>query len=382
MIILCTFATHYSRDIIYLNILNTIIIEFMFAIEPILPSVKNQSLMIAGPCSAESREQVLETASALMALEKISLFRCGIWKPRSTPKCFEGHGVKALGWLKEVQEKYAVPTCIEIASAKHLESALQYNIRHFWIGARTSVNPFIVQEIAEATRGTEVSMMIKNPISPDLKLWIGAFERMSKVGIRKLAAIHRGFLTYEHSLYRNNPLWNIPIELKRLYQEIPIICDPSHMAGKKEYIFEIAQKALFLEADGLMLEVHAHPEKSLSDKEQQLTPLEYHQLINKLSVPISGQNLDTSIKHYRELIDELDKDLCSLLAKRFEIVREIALYKKEKNISLLQIERWQQVMDNVLQICEQKNINKLFIQQLMESLHAESIKIQEEIFKK
>lgn len=354
----------------------------MFAIEPILPSAKSQSLMIAGPCSAESREQVLETASALLSLEKISLFRCGIWKPRSTPKCFEGHGVKALGWLREVQEKHAVPVCIEVASAKHLEAAMQHNIQHFWIGARTTVNPFIVQEIAEAARGTEVSMMIKNPISPDLKLWIGAFERMSKVGITKLAAIHRGFSTYEHAVYRNNPLWNIPIELKRLHQEIPIICDPSHMAGKKEYIFEIAQKALFLEADGLMLEVHAYPDKSLSDKEQQLTPPEYHQLISRLSVPISGQNPDTSLKHYRELIDELDKDLCTLLAKRFDIVSEIALYKKEKNISLLQIERWQQVMDNVLQACEQRNINKLFIQQIMELIHEESIKIQEEIFKK
>lgn len=354
----------------------------MFDIQPIVKLAKGERVMIAGPCSAESREQVLETASQLFSLEKISLFRCGIWKPRSSPTYFEGHGMKALSWLREVQKIHAVPVCIEIASAKHLEAALQHDIRNFWIGARTTVNPFVVQEIAEAAQGTDVAMMIKNPISPDLRLWIGAFERMSKAGITKMAAIHRGFSTYEHSVYRNNPLWNIPIELKRLHQEIPIFCDPSHMAGKKEYIFEIAQKTLFLDADGLMIEVHAHPEQSLSDKPQQITPLEYHQLIGKLSIPLPGEKQDIQLKRSREIIDELDRDLCGILAKRFEIVADIAAYKKGKNISLLQIERWQQVMENVLHQCEQKQMNKAFMQKLMEVLHEETIKIQEEILKK
>lgn len=354
----------------------------MFDIQPIVQKENNQCLLIAGPCSAESKEQVFETASLLCKETKINLFRCGIWKPRTSPKSFEGLGLKALPWLDEIQELYHIPVCVEVASPFHLENAYKHHIKHFWIGARTTVNPFLVQSIADAAQGNDVGIMIKNPISPDLNLWIGAFERFAKAGITRLAAVHRGFSTYEHSMYRNNPLWNIPIELKRLHPEIPIICDPSHLTGKKDYLFEVAQKALFLNADGLMLEVHAHPEKALSDKRQQLTPFEFSQLIHKLSFPSSIEKQDVLLRRFRQQIDELDKDLCALLCKRFEVIRNIADYKKEKNISLLQINRWQQVLDNVLHECEQKQIDEKFMQKIMELLHEESLKIQEEILKK
>ena len=351
----------------------------MFDIQSIVSSRNDRSLLIAGPCSAESREQVFATAEQLSKEAEISLFRCGVWKPRSSPHSFEGCGTPALQWLQEVQCNFELPVCIEIAVPQHVEAALKYDIRHFWIGARTTVNPFMVQALADAVKGTNVSILVKNPISPDLNLWIGAFERLAKAGIHKIAAVHRGFSTYEHSIYRNNPLWNIPIEFKRLHPEIPMICDPSHMAGKKEYIFEIAQKSLYLDFEGLMIEVHPSPEKALSDKKQQLTPVEWHQLIDRLSVPNQAETQDIQLKSSRNLIDELDKQLCALLAKRLETVEKIAYYKKEKNMSLLQINRWQEVMNHVLQQSEHWHINKNFMKKLMEVLHEETIRIQEEI---
>lgn len=351
----------------------------MFDIQSIVSSRSDKSLLIAGPCSAESREQVFVTAEQLSKESEISLFRCGVWKPRSSPQSFEGCGTSALLWLQEVQNQFQLPVCIEIAVPQHVEAALKHDIRHFWIGARTTVNPFMVQTLADAVKGTDVSIMVKNPISPDLNLWIGAFERLAKAGIHKMAAVHRGFSTYEHSVYRNNPLWNIPIEFKRLHPEIPMICDPSHMAGKKEFIYEIAQKSLYLDFEGLMIEVHPSPEKALSDKKQQLTPVEWHQLICQLSVPTKGVTQDILLKSYRDLIDELDKQLCALLAKRLDTVEKIAHYKKEKNMSLLQINRWQEVMNHVLQQSEYWHINKEFMKKLMEVLHEEMIRIQEEI---
>jgi chorismate mutase len=353
----------------------------MFDIQPLVSSQNYTPLLIAGPCSAESREQVLETALQLSEKPMISLFRCGVWKPRSSPHSFEGCGEQALSWLQEVEQSYHIPTCIEIAIPQHLEIALKHNIRYFWIGARTSVNPFMVQAIADAAKGSDVSIMIKNPISPDLHLWIGAFERLAKAGIKKMASIHRGFSTYEHSIYRNNPLWNIPIEFKRRHPEIPMLCDPSHMAGNKDFIFEIAQKALYMDVNGLMIEVHVDPIQALSDKNQQLKPTEFFDLITQLRIPSLTEKKDKQLKTYRDMIDELDKDLCALLASRLEIVEKIAYYKKEKNISLLQINRWQEVIDHVLQQSDYWHLNKDFMQKLMEVLHEETIKIQEEIIK-
>lgn len=337
--------------------------------------------MIAGPCVAESREQLVETVSLLLTTSKVDLFRCGVWKPRSSPNNFEGYGQKALSWLQEIQTTYQVPVCIEIASAYHLEKALNQGIKNFWIGARTTVNPFLVQTIADASKGCDIAIMIKNPIAPDLNLWIGAFERFAKANIRRLAAIHRGFSTYESSIYRNNPLWSIPIELKRLHPEIPIICDPSHIAGDKKYITEITQKALFLAVDGLMIEVHHAPNQALSDKQQQLTPYEYQKLINELCFSSTMAVEDIELRKLREQIDELDKDLCSLLSKRFDVVREIAAYKKEKNMSLLQINRWKELLNNILNICEAKQLDKAFMQKIMEIIHEESIQTQEKIIK-
>ena len=353
----------------------------MFVVHPIIQKKKNQRLLIAGPCGAESEEQVFATAAALHQQGNIDLFRCGIWKPRSSPKSFEGVGENALVWLQEIQKKYQIQSCIEIVSPQHLEIALRYNITHFWIGARTTVNPFLVQGIADAVAGTDISIMIKNPIAPDINLWIGAFERFAKLGITKMAAIHRGFLTSETGVYRNNPLWKIPIELKRLHPEIPIFCDPSHIAGDKKYIYEIAQKALFLGTDGLMIEVHQTPEISLSDKKQQLTPKEFAQLIHSLNISTATNTQDTLLQQYREIIDELDKEICLILSKRFEAVKQIANYKKEKNISLSQIDRWKQVMENIYKECENKHIDISFMKKIMELLHEESIRIQENITK-
>ncbi|NLJ81597.1 MAG: bifunctional 3-deoxy-7-phosphoheptulonate synthase/chorismate mutase type II [Bacteroidales bacterium] len=353
----------------------------MFNIEPIVAKSKQSCIMIAGPCVAESQEQLVETASSLLAKSEIDLFRCGVWKPRSSPNNFEGYGLKALSWLQEIQVTYQVPVCIEIASAYHLEKALNHGIKTFWIGARTTVNPFLVQAIADASKGCDISIMIKNPIAPDLNLWIGAFERFAKANIQRLAAIHRGFSTYELSIYRNNPLWSIPIELKRLHPEIPIICDPSHIAGDKKHIAEVAQKALYLAADGLMIEVHHAPNQALSDKQQQLSPYEYQKLINELYFSSTTTLEDIELRKLREQIDELDKDLCCLLSKRFDVVREIAAYKKEKNMSLLQINRWKELLNTILNICEAKKIDKVFMQKIMEIIHEESIQLQEKIIK-
>jgi len=336
---------------------------------------------IAGPCSVESKEQVLKTAQLLLENSKIDLFRCGIWKPRSSPNSFEGIGEKALPWLKEIETMYKIPVCIEIATPKHLELAVKVGIKYFWIGARTSVNPFMVQELATASQGLNISMMIKNPVSPDLRLWSGNFERFAKAGIQHLSAVYRGFSTATPLPYRNDPMWKFLIEFKRIYKEIPIYCDPSHIAGKRKYIYEIAQRALFLDVDGLMIEVHANPNHALSDKEQQLSVPEFVKLIEKLIIPSKSASQNNTLNKYREYLDIIDNELFQLLAKRFDIIKDIALYKKEHNISILQIDRWNEVYNNLLQLSQTLDIDQSVAEIFLSFLHETSIQQQEKIIK-
>jgi len=307
------------------------------------------------------------------------MLRCGIWKPRSSPHSFQGVGKKALPWLADIESQYKIPVCIEIASPQHLETAMHSGMKHFWIGARTSTNPFAVEEIALAAQGTDVSIMIKNPVSPDLQLWYGNFERFSKAGIQKMAGIYRGFATGNILPYRNDPMWQLLIEFKRTHREIPIYCDPSHIAGKREYLFEIAQKALFLDVDGLMLEVHHKPDEALSDKEQQLSVVEFESMIEQLTIPSHLEIEDNTLKNYREHLDVIDKEMLQLLAKRFEIVKHIAHFKKEHNIPILQINRWEDVLKQILSYAKDMELDTEFIESLFNLLHKTSIDYQEKI---
>jgi chorismate mutase len=353
----------------------------MLSIEPILKN-KKDFLLIAGPCSAENKTQLFQTAEQVTKTSQIDLFRCGVWKPRSSPNSFEGTGKKALPWLKEIEAVYHIPVCIEIATAKHLEIAVKAGIQHFWLGARTSVNPFSVQEIASASQGLgHISIMIKNPVSPDLQLWFGNFERFAKAGIRKMAAVYRGFSTGNLHLYRNDPVWKFLIEFKRIHKEIPLYCDPSHIAGKRKYIYEIAQKALLLDADGLMIEVHPNPNEALSDKEQQLSVSGFNKLINKLIIPSKSNAEDHTLKKYREYLDVIDNELLQLLAKRFDVIKEIALYKKENKIPVLQIHRWDEVRNTLLQAATKLNMDTSSAESFLSLLHEISIQYQERIIR-
>ena len=354
----------------------------MLPIKPIIPKKKNNILLIAGPCGVESKEQLLTTVDLLTKSAQIDMLRCGIWKPRSSPHSFQGAGKKALPWLVEIESQYGIPVCIEIATPKHLEMAMASNIRHFWIGARTSTNPFAVEEIATATQGTDVSIMIKNPVSPDLQLWYGNFERFAKAGIRKMAGIYRGFATGNALPYRNDPMWQLLIEFKRAHREIPLYCDPSHIAGKRDYVFDIAQKALFLDVDGLMVEVHHNPNDALSDKEQQLSVPQFNNTIEQLIIPSHSEIENNTLNSYREQLDIFDKEMISLLAKRFDVVKQIAYFKKEHNIPILQIRRWEDVLKQILAYAETMQLDVDFVESLFNLLHKASIEHQEDLIQK
>jgi chorismate mutase len=351
-------------------------------VEPILPKNDGRPLLIAGPCGVESKEQLFSTIELLSESAPIDMFRCGIWKPRSSPNSFQGVGKKALPWLVEIQSAYQIPVCIEIATPKHLELALEAGIHNFWIGARTATNPFAVDELASASKGTDVSVMLKNPVSPDLQLWYGNFERFAKVGIRKMAGIYRGFSTGNILPYRNDPAWQLLIDFKRTHREIPIYCDPSHIAGKRDHVFEIAQKALFLDIDGLMIEVHNNPSQALSDKEQQLSAPEFKDLIHRLTIPSKGEKNDHTLEKYRNSLDSIDKEIFHLLGKRFEMIKQIASYKKEQNISILQIDRWEKVRERNLAFAKEQQLDLFFVESLLDLLHKSSIEYQETLMQK
>lgn len=345
-----------------------------------IPQSEGKPFIIAGPCAAETEEQVMCTAQAL-AKHGVKIMRAGVWKPRTKPGCFEGCGVPALQWLKEAKEATGMLTSTEVATPEHVEEALKYGIDILWVGARTTTNPFAVQALADCLKGTDVTLLVKNPISPDLDLWIGAFERFNKAGIKRLGAIHRGFFSYGETIYRNSPMWQIPIELRRRIPELPICCDPSHMGGAKHLIAPLAQQALDMGGDGLMIECHCNPEKALSDAQQQLLPDELAGIISALNIRQSSCPTD-EIKKLRIQIDELDNNLIDLLSKRMQICREIGSYKKNNNITILQTDRYNEILDMRENQGKGLNMSSDFIRSIFEHIHEESIRQQIKVFRK
>ncbi len=337
-------------------------------------------LIIAGPCSAESEAQMLETARQLSDIG-IKIFRAGIWKPRTRPGTFEGYGSLALPWMQSVKETTGMLTATEVANVKHVYEALKAGIDILWIGARTSANPFAVQEIADALRGVDVPIIIKNPVNPDLELWIGAIERLYMAGVTRLAASHRGFSTYEKSRYRNDPNWQIPIELRRRIPNIPLIVDPSHICGKRETIFEITQKAMDLNFDGIIIEAHIDPDKAMSDAKQQLTPAQLGELLKKLVIRkeyVENGSLVT-IEELRSQIDKIDDKIVELLEQRMKIAENIGKIKKENNIAVLQTKRWNQIISQRINEAKEKGLSEHFIETVFRAIHEESINHQTQI---
>ncbi len=340
-------------------------------------------LVIAGPCSAETEEQVLEVAHALKNSD-VTIFRAGIWKPRTRPGGFEGLGEIGLKWLQKAKEETGLLIAVEVANAQHVKLALQYDVDVLWIGARTTVNPFAVQEIADALKNSNKIVLLKNPVNPDLSLWIGGIERLQKAGIQKLGVIHRGFSTYEKTKYRNNPEWQIPIELHSKFPNLPLICDPSHITGKRNMIQEVSQQALDLSYDGLMIETHCNPDAAWSDAAQQITPEVLKQLFVDLKVrKVFDETTDfnSRLTNLRTQIDELDSKLITILANRMQIADAIGQVKKEKNVAVLQSNRWNEVLRRMIAEGEGKGLSEEFILKLYKAIHQESIVHQEKVFK-
>lgn len=336
-----------------------------------------QPIIIAGPCSAESRQQVLETARAISKDKRITIFRAGIWKPRTRPGNFEGIGAIGLSWLQEAKQETGLSLAVEVANPHHVELALKHDVDYLWIGARTVVNPFSVQEISEAVKGVKTSVFVKNPMTPDLGLWIGALERFNTVGIHELAAVHRGFYQYNHNMYRNVPMWEIPIELKRRYPDLPIICDPSHISGNRDLLLEVSQKALDLAMNGLMIETHINPDKALTDHFQQITPHTLSQLLDQLIYKRADvQEKNNFLQLLRDEIDELDEQIIELLSQRMIKSNEIGSYKKKNQMTILQLDRWEEILKSRGKIAENKKLSKQFITTIFKLIHKESIRNQ------
>lgn len=332
-------------------------------------------LIIAGPCSAESEAQVLDTAKQLKNM-KVSLFRAGIWKPRTRPNSFQGVGSIGLQWLQRVKQELNLKVITEIANTKHLEQVLKHNIDAIWIGARTTANPFAMQEIADALKGVDIPVFVKNPINPDCELWIGAIERIINAGIKNIAAIHRGFSTFNKSMYRNAPQWQIPIELRQQMPNIPMICDPSHIGGQTNNLYEISQKALDLNFDGLIIETHNNPKQAWSDAKQQITPTELNSLIEKLIVrnrKINDNKILNDLELLRQKIDNLDDELLCVLEQRMNLAENIGIYKKKNNITILQPDRWRELLKQTIEKGRDKKLSKDFIINIFKAIHQEAI---------
>ena len=334
----------------------------------------NRPIVIAGPCSAESREQVMQTATEL-AEKGIKIFRAGIWKPRTKPGGFEGIGAVGLPWLKEVKEKTGMMVATEVATPAHVLEAIKAGIDLLWIGARTAANPFAMQELADALKGVDIPILLKNPVNPDLELWIGGLERLYNAGLTNLGVIHRGFSSYDKKIYRNAPLWHIPIELKRRYPEITIICDPSHIGGARELVATIAQQAMDLNFDGLIIESHCNPDCALSDAKQQLTPAVLDYTLNMLVIRDNVQTTE-NLSVLRKQIDELDEQLLTLLAKRMRISQEIGTYKLEHNMPVLQSGRYDQLLKSRQDMGSKLNLSGEFVDSIVKAIHEESVRVQ------
>lgn len=341
----------------------------------------DRPLIISGPCSAETEEQVLDTARELSNLG-IKIFRAGIWKPRTRPDTFEGMGSVALPWLRRVKEETGMLTATEVANVWHVREAVKHGVDILWIGARTTANPFAVQEIADAVRGLDIPVFIKNPVNPDIELWIGAFERLNKAGIRNMVAVHRGFSHYGESPYRNLPQWEIPIELKRRIPNLPVISDPSHICGSRELLFQVSQKAMDLDFDGLFIESHINPAAALSDSNQQLTPADLGLMIEKLifrnpDIDLAGEV--EGLDELRRQIDQWDDELLRIIRSRMSISERIGEIKKRKKITILQTGRWAEILDSRLMKGSNMGLSDHFITQLFKQIHQESINFQNRV---
>ncbi|NND94700.1 MAG: bifunctional 3-deoxy-7-phosphoheptulonate synthase/chorismate mutase type II [Flavobacteriales bacterium] len=339
-------------------------------------------MYIFGPCSAEYRDQVFHTAEQLKAGGTPFILRAGVWKPRTRPGSFEGKGEEALVWLSEVKQELELPITTEVATAEHVELCLKHGVDVLWIGARTTVNPFSVQEIADALEGVDIPVMVKNPIHPDLSLWIGALERINGAGIDKLAAIHRGFHYQDNYPYRNVPNWELAIELKSRHPKLPIICDASHIAGTPELIPRVAQRAMNLNMDGLLIETHFRPEEALSDAQQQITPQALFSLVDSLEIrkpSARDVHFTDEIHRLRQKIDNIDESLMELLSERMRAVEEIGLWKRDKNVAIFQLKRWMEIIGHYKEWGSQLELSDDFIRRLVEALHLESIEIQQKV---
>ena len=346
-----------------------------------LPGVEaKRPMVIAGPCSAETEEQVMNTAKDL-AGRGVKIFRAGVWKPRTKPGGFEGKGVEALPWLKAVKQETGMLVATEVATAKHVYECLKAGIDVLWVGARTSANPFAVQEIADALKGVDIPVLVKNPVNPDLELWIGALERLNGAGITRLGAIHRGFSSYDKKLYRNQPQWHIPIELRRRISSLPIFCDPSHIGGKRELIAPLSQQAMDLGFDGLIIESHCCPDCAWSDASQQVTPDVLEYILNLLVIRDSHQSTE-SLGELRRQIDECDTSLIEVLARRMRVSREIGTYKKEHKVTVLQRDRYDEIIAKRSAQGMQCGMSTEFMRRIFEAIHEESINQQMEILNK
>ena len=341
--------------------------------------------VVAGPCSAESEQQVMETAKGLKDMG-INVFRAGIWKPRTHPGCFEGVGVEGLVWLQRIKKEYGLKISTEVAGEKHVTECLKHGVDMVWLGARTTANPFLVQEIADALKGADIPVLVKNPVNADLDLWIGALERLNRAGVKKLGVIHRGFSTFDKIKYRNDPQWQVAIELRSRYPELPFFVDPSHLGGSKEYILELSQRSLDLGFEGLMIESHCNPAVALSDAKQQLTPDELSDLLyNQVVVrdkdsdaPVWKENID----QLRAKIDVIDENILYALGSRMAVSRKIGEYKKESNIAIIQATRWDKVLSKVVEKGKDYGLTEKFLKDVFNAIHEASVEVQNEIISK
>ncbi|WP_346861822.1 chorismate mutase [uncultured Draconibacterium sp.] len=346
-----------------------------------LPKLDNP-LLISGPCSLESEEQAIETAKLLAQDKRVFVYRGGVWKPRTRPGSFEGVGSIGLKWLQNVREETGLPVGTEVANAQHTEEALKAGLDVIWIGARSTASPFVVQEIADVVKGSNAVVMIKNPVNPDVQLWMGAVERISQAGIKNIVAIHRGFTPFRETKYRNYPNWKTVIELKRKMPNLPIICDPSHIAGTREYLYEISQKAFDMGMEGLMVESHRDPSCAMSDASQQLTPADLGKMLDKLVIRHENANnpdFENQLDVLRNRIDAIDAELLEMLASRVEIVKKIGEYKRDNNVTALQINRWTQLMENRVSLGKTMDLNETFVKILFQLIHEDSVRMQTEI---
>ena len=341
----------------------------------------NHPLVIAGPCSAETEDQVLKIAHDLKKTD-VSVFRAGIWKPRTRPGMFEGVGAIGLKWLKKVKKETGLLIATEVANASHVKLALEYDIDILWIGARSTVSPFIVQEIADALNGTDKIVLVKNPVNPDLSLWLGGVERLYSANIKKLGVIHRGFSTYEKTTYRNNPEWQLPIELQNRFPDLPLICDPSHIAGRRDILQDISQTALDLNFDGLMIETHTDPDNAWSDAAQQITPKTLVKMMQDLKTrKVTNEEVDynNKLNTLRTQIDVIDHGLLDTLGKRMKVAIKIGELKKQKNVAVLQTKRWNEILGKMILEGEQKGLSEEFVLRMFKAVHQESINHQEKV---